>query len=210
MTRAELIKLTAKGLLVWLLLSGLGWYFEEALGNALLPAFGLVIRLLSPDYSSWLHLIPKQHDFMIQLSARNLHPIVLAENRAIPTAQTITTAIDLLHVLVPVIIEFSILLVWPVNSLRARLILILSGIVTALLVVAATGPAILIGKNELFLMEMAEQAHGLRPKPWIVDWMIFSEMGGCWLLPLLAALFCIAVQRQLCAGPLPPPTDARP
>ena len=50
MTRAELIKLTAKGLLVWLLLSGLGWYFEEALGNALLPA--LSNRILDILYRS--------------------------------------------------------------------------------------------------------------------------------------------------------------
>jgi hypothetical protein len=94
------------------------------------------------------------------------------------------------------VIELSVLLVWPVNAWRERFLLLLLGLVTSMIVLAATAPFVLIGNLEIYLQEMAVQAQVKRPEPWTLTWMIFSEMGGRWLLPLVAAMLCIRFQKS--------------
>ena len=197
MSRAELLTLGLKALLAWSVLSGLGWYFGEALGTGLLPWFEFIIHQVSPDYSPQLKLIPENHDFTIYMNATLLNPVFLGGTLGLKAGFEITAATHLMHTLVPIVIELSILLVWPVNGWRERLMLLSLGLVTSMLVVGATAPFVLLGNLEIYLQLLADQANVNRPEPWTLTWMIFNEMGGRWVLPVIAAVLCIRLQRRL-------------
>jgi hypothetical protein len=196
MSRTELLALSAKGLLAWLALSAVGWYFGEAVGQCLLPGFSFIMNLIWPDFSSLLKLIPDNHDYSIQVNSIVLQPVHLGGKQWLTVGQDMTAATHLMHTLVPMIIELSILLVWPIKGWRERMVLLALGLVTSLLVLAVTAPFVLLGNLEIYLQEMAVEAKVHRPEPWILTWMIFCEMGGRWVLPIVAAFLCIRLQRH--------------
>ncbi|WP_446812195.1 hypothetical protein ACH50O_23240 (plasmid) [Methylomonas sp. 2BW1-5-20] len=155
---------------------------------------------LAPDLAPGLKLVKSaqsQLDYSIELSAWVLRPIYLNSSHYIQSGGELTSSAHLLHSFVPFVIEGSILLVWPVQSWRQRLLLIALGLLTAALVVMATLPALLVGKLEVSFQDIAEAGQNPRLVPWFVDWMVFCELGGRWLLGIAAAWLCIQLQRGL-------------
>jgi hypothetical protein len=199
MNRRELISLTLKGLLAWLVLSGLVWYFGEWLGKGLFPLLETVIMTMSSEMSPSLKLVKPtaQLDYALELSVWLLRPVYLNAGQFIPPGTELKSSAHLLHALVPLIIEMSILLVWPVQRRSQRCLLIALGSLTAILVIMAILPAQLLGKLEISFQDVALTGKNPRPVPWFVDWMVFCEMGGRWLLAIAAAWLCIQVQRGL-------------
>jgi hypothetical protein len=199
MNRRELISLTLKGLLAWLVLSGLVWYFGEWLGKGLFPLLKAVIMTMNSEMSPSLKLVKPtaQLDYALELSVWLLRPVYLNAAQFIPPGTELKSSAHLLHALVPLIIEMSILLVWPVQRWWQRCLLIALGLLTAVLVILAVLPAQLLGKLEISFQEVALTGKNPRPVPWFVDWMVFCEMGGRWLLAIAAAWLCIQVQRGL-------------
>jgi hypothetical protein len=199
MNRRELISLTLKGLLAWLVLSGLVWYFGEWLGKGLFPLLETVIMTMSSEMSPSLKLVKPtaQLDYALELSVLLLRPVYLNAGQFIPPGTELKSSAHLLHALVPLIIEMSILLVWPVQRRSQRCLLIALGSLTAILVIMAILPAQLLGKLEISFQDVALTGKNPRPVPWFVDWMVFCEMGGRWLLAIAAAWLCIQVQRGL-------------
>jgi len=151
MYQRELISLTLKGLLAWLTLSGLIWYFGECLGKALFPLLTAGIMTLSSEISPSLNLVKSisRFDDGIELSAWVLRPIYLNADQFILPGTDLKSAVHLLHALVPVVIEGVILLVWPVQRWSQRCLLVVLGVLTAILVVLAIVPAQLLGKLEI-------------------------------------------------------------
>ena len=199
MNRRELISLTLKGLLAWLVLSGLVWYFGEWLGKGLFPLLKAVIMTMSTEMSPSLKLVKPtaQLDYAIELSAWLLRPVYLNAGQFIPPGTELKSSVHLLHALVPLVIEMSMLLVWPVQRRSQRYLLIVLGLLTAILVIMATVPALLLGKLEISFQDIAETGQHPRLVPWFVEWMVFCEMGGRWLLAIAAAWLCIQLQRGL-------------
>jgi hypothetical protein len=126
-----------------------------------------------------------------------LRPVYLNTSHFIPPGTELKTSAHLLHSFVPLVIEGSILAVWPVQHLRQRLLLIGLGLLTSALVVMATLPALLLGKLEISFQDIAESGSNPRAVPWFVDWMVFCEMGGRWLLAIAIAWLCIKLQRAI-------------
>ncbi|WP_026600588.1 hypothetical protein [Methylomonas sp. 11b] len=200
MNRRELFVLTMKGLLAWLVLSGLVLYFGEWLAKGLFPLLKAVMISMAPDLSSSLNLlksVQSQLDYSIELSAWVLRPVYLNANHFIPPGTELKSSAHLLHSFVPLVIEGSILLVWPVQGWRQRLLLVGLGLLAAVLVVMATLPAQLLGKLEISFQDIAESGSSPRAIPWYVDWMVFCELGGRWLLGIAAAWLSIQIQRGL-------------
>ncbi len=199
MNRRELISLSLKGLLAWLVLSGLVWYCGEWLGKGLFPLLKAVIMTMNADLSPSLKLVKPagQLDDTLELSAWLLRPVYLNAGQFIPPGTELKSSADLLHALVPLVIEGSILLVWPVQRWPQRLLLIALGLLTAVLVVMAILPAHLLGILEISFQDVALSGQNPRIVPWFVDWMVFCEMGGRWLLGIAAAWLCIQLQRGL-------------
>lgn len=194
MSQTEFLVLSLKGLLAWLVLSALGWYVGEELGQCLLHWLDFIVNLVCPDYSYWLSLTPKNHDYTFYLNALVVQPVHLGGKQWLTVGQEMTAGTQLMHTLVPVVIELSILLVWPVTGWRERLMILVLGVITAVFVVGLTAPFVLLGNLEIYLQEMAVEAQVKRLEPWYLTWMIFCEMGGRWVLPILAAFLCIRLQ----------------
>ncbi|OHX34397.1 hypothetical protein BJL95_17145 [Methylomonas sp. LWB] len=198
MSRRELLFLTLKGLLAWLALSGLVLFFGDWLITGMFPLLKAVMIGMAPDFSPSLKLMKSaqsQLDYSIELSAWVLRPIYLNSSHFIPPGTELKSSAHLLHSFVPLVIEGSILLIWPVQGWRQRLLLIGLGLLTAVLVVMATLPAQLLGKLEISFQDIAESGSNPRAVPWFVDWMVFCEMGGRWLLAIATAWLCITLQR---------------
>jgi hypothetical protein len=197
MNRRDLGYLTLKGLLAWLALSGLAWYGGAGLGQALLPLVEEVIMSMTSEVSPSLKLVPSTSDYSIELSAWVLTPIYINASQYIPPGTELKSSTHLLHNLVPLVIEGSILLVWPVQRRSQRLLLIGLGLLTATLVIMATLPALLLGQMEISFQDAAETGKNPRPVSWFVDWMVSCELGGRWLLAIAAAWLCIQGQRGM-------------
>jgi hypothetical protein len=197
MTRRDLIVLTLKGLLAWLLLSGLAWYSGAGLVQGLLPLVKVVIMTMTSDISPGLKLVPSTPDSSIELSAWLLKPVYINASQFIPPGTELKSSTHLLHSLVPLVIEGSILLVWPVTRWSQRWVLIAFGLLTATLVILATLPALLLGQLEISFQDAAVTGKNPRMVPWYVDWMVFCELGGRWLLAIAAAWVSIQIQRGL-------------
>lgn len=200
MNRRELFHLTLKGLLAWLILSGLVLYSGEWLVKGLFPLLKAVMITMVPDLSPGLklvRLVQSQLDYSIELSAWVLRPVYLNTSYFIQPSTELKSSVHLLHSLVPLVIEGSILLVWPVQHWRQRLLLIGLGLLTSALLVMATLPALLLGKLEISFQDIAESGSSPRAVPWFVDWMVFCEMGGRWLLAIATAWLCITLQRAI-------------
>lgn len=200
MSRPELFVLTLKGLLVWLVLSGLVVFFGDSLITGLFPLLKAVMISMAPDLSPGLKVVKSaqsQLDYSIELSAWALRPIYLNSSHFIPPSNVLTSSAHLLHSFVPLVIEGSMLLIWPVQGWRQRLLLIGLGLLTAVLVATATLPAQLLGKLEISFQDIAASGSNPRAIPWFVDWMVFCEMGGRWLLAIATAWVCIMLQRAI-------------
>ena len=77
------------------------------------------------------------------------------------------------------------------------MLLIGLGLLTAVLVVMATLPAQLLGKLEISFQNIAVAGQNPRPVPLFLDWMVFCEVGGRWLLAIVAAWLCIMLQQRV-------------
>ena len=155
---------------------------------------------MTPELAPSMKLVKSaqsQLEYSIELSAWVLRPIYLNAGQYIPPGTDLKSSAHLLHVLVPLVIEGTILLVWPVQRWSQRFLLITLGLLTAVLVVMATLPAHLLGNLEISFQDVALTGQNPRPVPWFVDWMVFCEMGGRWLLGIVAAWLCIQLQRGL-------------
>ena len=194
MNRPELLSLTVKGFLAWLALSGLVLFFGDGLITGLFPLLKAIMISMAPDLSPGLKLVKSaqsQMDAWIELSVLALRPIYLNADHFIPSTTELKSSAHLLHSLVPLVIEGCILLVWPIQHWWQRALLLGLGLLAAVLVIMATLPAQLLGKLEISFQDIAESGRNPRPVPWFVDWMVFCEMGGRWLLGIVAAWFCI-------------------
>jgi hypothetical protein len=203
MNRRDLIFLIMKGLLAWLVLSGLVLYFGEWLVKGLFPLLKAIMMSMTPELAPSMKLVKlaqSQFEFSIELSAWVLRPIYLNAGQYIPPGTDLKSSAHLLHVLVPLVIEGTILLVWPVQRWTQRFLLIALGLLTGGLVVMAILPAHLLGMMETSFQDVAVTGQNPRSVPWFVDWMIFCEMGGRWLLGIAAAWLCIQLQRGLLRG----------
>jgi len=203
MNRRDLVYLILKGFLAWLVLSGLAGYFGEWLVKGLFPLLKAVMMTMTPELAPSMKLVKlaqSELEYSVELSAWVLRPIYLNAGQYIPPGTDLKSSAHLLHVLVPLVIEGTILLVWPVQRWPQRFLLIALGLLTAILVVTATLPAHLLGKLEISFQDVALTGQNPRPVPWFVDWMVFCEMGGRWLLGIAAAWLCIQLQRGLLRG----------
>jgi len=194
-SRADWIALTVRALLAWLALSAFGILFANVLGDSLLPLLEFVIRLVTQDYAPALKLLPEHHDFQIVLSGLLMRPLYLTESLVIRPGTELTAQTHLLHTLVPAVIDLSVVLAWPVTGWPERLVGILLGLITAIAVIAVTAPFVLIGTIEISFQEWVVDSGSRRPEPWPLTWMLFCEMGGRWLLAVLAAFASIHVAR---------------
>ncbi|MGD0961757.1 MAG: hypothetical protein ABSB19_18255 [Methylomonas sp.] len=191
--RRDLLIFCAKMLLAWSALTCLTLLSGAWMLTALFPLFKAIIVIMTPEFMPSLKYAAGSAGGGIELSVWVMRSVAIGSQTTIPKGVILPSAMHLLHILLPVVIQFSIILVWPLQNFRQRLILIVLGILAAILLLSATVPALLIALAEMPFQQHALELNPMHPAPWFMDWMVFCEMGGAMLLAVCAAFVCIAI-----------------
>jgi hypothetical protein len=197
LNRRDLMVFSLKALLAWAALTGFIVFYGEWLLTPLFPLFKAVMITTVSGFAPSLKFIPSVNGGQLSLTVWVLHTIPIAAGIAIPKGIMLTSSMHVLHVLVPIAVALSILLVWPVSNWRQKLLLIALGLVASVLILLATVPVLLVALMEMPFQQKALEANALHQPPWFMDWMIFSEMGGALLLALTGVGVCIGLQRRV-------------
>jgi phosphoglycerol transferase MdoB-like AlkP superfamily enzyme len=88
-----------------------------------------------------------------------LNTVPIAAGTVIQKGIELTSSMHVLHGLVPIAVSLSILLVCPVQNWRHKLLLIVLGVLTAVLILLTTVPILLVALLEMPFQEQAMVAN---------------------------------------------------
>ena len=154
--------------------------------DALMMPLASITDTLSAAYTAQLSWQPDATD-MVRITAQLFDgPLALAP-LGIGNGAEVKAAIHVEHMLLPVVLLYTVLGAWPQPDGRRRIVVMLAGVPGALLAVALTTPFLLAGKIEMLLLERSAAMGVPRAEPGILRWMLFTEGGGRWLLAIVLA-----------------------
>ena len=186
----RLLKLSAKLLVTWALLSALGALYGKALVTASLPLMQNVAQQITDDFYTRFAWDQKEPG-MLLIDANFAVPKPSIRALGIQPGATASAGTNVEHILVPVILLFIVIICWPVGQWRSRFILLAMAVPASVMSLIFTTPFLLVGKIETLLQEYAYNANIARAEPLYLDWMLFTESGGRWLLPISLGLACV-------------------
>ena len=175
-----------------MLVLGLGHVYGRVLVDALLPLLTVIAEGVSDDYTAALMWDRADPD-MLLIQAQFLNPAGGLSALGIHFGAQVEAGTHVQHALVPPVLVYVLLGVWPVTTVARRLMLLAAGVPAALLSLALTTPFLLAGKVETLVQDYAARSAIVRREPLVLTWMLFCEGGGRWLLPLLLGLACVAL-----------------
>jgi len=185
------LKLSVRLLGAWLIFSLIGILVGSQLLVFLLPIFSDIINVISSDYSHILKISYVKDEAVIEITAKVIHAINATSTLALSPGKLITSSINVMHLLVPVVILFSLLVAWPVNRIQQRKQILLLAIPMTFIILMFVTPALLASQIEMNLISLIQKVGGTPKEPFVIKWMIFIEMGGLWLFPVVAAVVCV-------------------
>ncbi len=192
-TEKPIVQLVLKLIIVWLLVSICLFNFGEWIIQALLPYLRFCVNLLGHHYTAELSINNSVTGKIISLVATATEDIYRLKIPIAPKGTAFTGQATLLHALVPMVILFTILFSWVTT--RSRFVAqVIVGVPMALLIFTLTTPMLLLSHIEQVFHAAAQNYAGKElPIPVIMDWVVFMEMGGVWLLPIIGAFLCIKI-----------------
>jgi hypothetical protein len=104
-------------------------------------------------------------------------------------------SMHLLHVLVPAVLLLGLLGAWPAWSIKEFTVRLSLGALAAVGVLGAVVPLTLAGKFSLWLVDTTARSPTPFQGDWLIHLLIFSEMGGRWLIPIVVGIACIGIAR---------------
>lgn len=190
--KPELVRVSLRLLITWTVLSVLILVSGRRVVDFFLPFIAWVIKQIQSDYWPQLAIDDRQPDLIQMIGeARHAIPALVA------AGDQLTAGVHVLHALVPVVIFYSLLMAFPVKSMRHRALLLLLSLPFNWLLIATSVPFQLAGHIELLFQELAQQYQVEREPGWLLDWMLFLEVGGRWLIPIVFALVHYYICRNL-------------
>lgn len=198
--------LILRALVIWGLVTALGFAAGPALTESLLPAYAWVADLLMNAFAASLSVVePERGARQIQMLATVVRPLPLTPEITVPIGRQVPASITVLHSMVPAVIVLTLVLAWPSASIRRLGIRLLLGIVATLIVLLLVNPSHLVGNLESGLQSAIAQLGGERPRPLVLRWMLLMEGGGRWLLAVVAAAICILISEAGAVRQAPEP-----
>ncbi len=185
LSTGKLAFICAKGLLIWFLLAQAGQQWGDRILAPVLPVYEDTITAIAKDYSANIDIVDSQKGKVVQLEATTLKAIPVTPVNSLRAGITIPVTVTLLHQLVPLVILLTILLVWPVQRWQQRAYMLLAAIPCILIVAVVTTPMQLLGTLEISLQNYAATMGYLRHEPRVLTWMLLTEGGARWLIPVL-------------------------
>ena len=173
-----------------MVLSGLGALYGQTLVNASLPLMQTVAQQITDDFYS--NLVWDEKDpGMLLIDANFAIPKPSIRALGIQPGATASAGTNVEHILVPLVLLFVVVICWPVRNWKSRGKLVLMSLPAAAMSLLFTTPFLLVGKIETLLQEYAFNAQVAREAPLYLDWMLFTESGWRWLLPISLGLMCV-------------------
>lgn len=197
MFEQSLFRISLRLLTAWLGLSVLGFLFGKEFISTLLPFVSWMVGLIEPGISPLVTVQQHQGNEMVHLSATTLRSLEISKSLVIPEGLRLTAAGSLAHALVPLVILWSLIIAWPAEVLREKVALLLLSLPATLITVALTTPFLLVGRVEIMLGEIAFQRGEQREEPFTLTWLLFTEGGGRWILPIILAAICVVAAKRL-------------
>jgi hypothetical protein len=197
MFEQSLFRISLRLLTAWLGLSALGFFFGKEIIAPLLPFVSWIVGLIEPGVSALVTVQQHEGNEMVHLSATTLRSLEISKSLVIPEGLRLTAAGSLVHALVPLVILWSLIIAWPATVVREKVSLLLLSLPATLITVALTTPFLLAGRVEIMFSEMAYQRGEQREEPFALTWLLFTEGGGRWLLPIVMAACCILLARWM-------------
>jgi hypothetical protein len=190
LTANRRLRLSLRGVLAWGLLAAAGFWMVRPIVTAVAPLMEGVVDALQSDYVSYLTVEDAREGPKLVMSCRANRPLQFAPDRLVPVGRSFACAeTDAVHVLVPVVIFLTVVVGWPIANRREMTLRGGGALLVLPAIIAATTPVLLVGLVNVGLhpetySTAAQFATLLHP-------FVFIEMGGVWLLPLIAAALCI-------------------
>jgi len=189
-THRRLLRLSFRGILIWCALSAAGFLLTRPIVETLSPFFEGVVDSMQSDYTAFLSVIDAQGGPKIVMSCTAQRALLLPHGGIVPAFASFKCAwTDAVHALVPIIIFLVVVFGWPTKNRREMLRRILSSAIALPIVLGLTTPLLLIGlANSTLYPESFRADSQLRA---LLQPFVFMELGGRWLLPLVAAAVSI-------------------
>ncbi len=151
----------------------------------------ITIDVAQRDYLPHLSVVKVQGNTRIMMSCTAIRPLVFSNGHTLAPYETLDCAyIDGVHVLVPPIVFLVAVVSWPASRWAEWRGRILISLPMLLCVVALTTTDLFIGLERM--ARIPGRVNGIGDQMAVLmQPFIFMELGGRWLLPLLAAAACI-------------------
>lgn len=184
------LKVAGKLLLVWIVISALGYFYGQKVIDSSLPLMKSFAQNITDDF--YVNFFwEKENSRMLMIDANFGVPKISIQALGINPGASVSAGTNVEHILVPLILLFLIAICWPVSKWKHRGYLLLLSVPAATVTLLLTTPFLLVGKVETLLQEQASTMKVVREKPLYLDWMLFTEAGGRWLLPISLGLLCV-------------------
>lgn len=191
-----LLKPALRLLLAWLVLSLAGIFVGQTLVDVMRPLLATVAEGLSDDFSVMTSWRSEQGN-ALELRATITNPDPQLRGSPLGYGASMTADSHLEHILVPVVLVLALTIAWPVARWQRRVAMLATSVPAALLALLVTTPFLLAGKIEIGLQRQAAALGIERAEPLFLDWMLFTEVGGRWLIPLILAAGCAWFTQKL-------------
>jgi hypothetical protein len=192
MASNALLKISLRAFLAWSLLSVAGFIFVRPIMAELSPMMESVIDSMQSDFTAQLSIVDVRGAPTITMSCTATRELRLPGGRIVPFLRSYQcAATDAVHALVPIVIFLVTVVSWPIGRRAEVMGRLLSSFVLLPCIVAATTPMLLLGLVNAVLNPASFSAGSQLTV--LLQPFVFMEMGGRWLLPLVAALLCVRV-----------------
>ncbi len=194
---------------IWIIVVAAGFVFKDDLTKTIAPYYEWTINKLSPGYIHKVRLVEEKKDKSLWLTSTPLKPAIIVPDIKQPDGSIrpgITwpggktmppTKVTPLHTFVPIVIFLTIVLSFPMESLKQRGLLWLLAVPGVLLITALTASIQMLGVLEYGFIEAAAQYNFIRDPSILLEWHKAMEGGGRWLLPILTALLLIYLVKAI-------------
>ena len=163
----------------------------------LLPYLEFWVNTLADHYRATLFMGTGAQGGVINISATVTADIYQYNFPIAPKGAQFTAAVTVAHALIPWVVIYSILLLWP-GSFRQLILRLWLGVIAAILVISLTEPALLAAHiEEIFYAALQKIANQEMPMPRLLYWVMFMEVGGIWWLSINMAIVCIWISARL-------------
>ncbi len=197
MTTKSMLFFSFRLLFFWIVISvGFLWLGDELIRWNLSP-INQYVQWYLPEFITSLQLESQEEDIFFVLTAQAEMDIYRHQIPIAPGGYELLARASLLHSLMPIALFFILLLSWPMK-IKYFPVIACIGCLLAVAIFCLTTPLLLASHIENQLLTAAINASGQAlAQPLLMHWTIVMELGGAWLLPIIAAVSTIFIATSL-------------